>query len=256
MALHAFRYQLFVMAACGAMTGVSPTFGADCENSYFSESDYFNEIPLSHPSRTFATLQAAAKSGNSQAQRSLAVSFETGYLVASCSRKATYWYGKASAAGDAVAHEWLSRQKKFAAMYSGAECSGASCFDGDPDENRTAILYANAHKGEHYFAPLTINGHTVEGLIDTGASDVAMSFETARQLEINPSGGKLGQASTAAGNISTTSLIVPLVEVAGVKLRNVRVTVGITGTPLIGMSFLSRVDMTMGTGVLAMKKRQ
>lgn len=213
-------------------------------------------MPLGRPSEAFASLHSAAKGGDAKAQRSLAVSYETGYLVAACSKKASYWYEKAAAAGDAFAQDWLSRHKKFSAMVAGAECSGESCFDSNSSENRTAILYANAHKGEHYFAPLTINGHTVEGLIDTGASDVAMSVETARQLEIDVSGGKTGQSATANGNIATTRIVVPLVEVAGVKLRNVRVTVGITGAPLIGMSFLSRVDMTMGTGVLAMKKRQ
>lgn len=256
MILSNIRCSLLIPAACFVLAGISSAFGADCENKYFSETDYQNEAPLRQPPKAFISIQTAAKGGNIQAQRSLAVSYETGYLVASCSTKARYWYEKAAAAGDAVAKEWIGRNKMFAGMFSGPECSGASCFDGDSNENRTAILYANAHKGEHYFAPLTINGHTVEGLIDTGASAVAMSHETARQMEINVSDGKAGQAATAAGNISTTTITVPLVEVAGVKLRNVRVTVGITGTPLIGMSFLSRVDVTMGTGVLAMKKRQ
>lgn len=250
------QQRLLLTTACYFLSGIDAVFGAGCENKYFSESEYQNEAPLRQPSKAFTSIQSAAKSGNAQAQRSLAVSYETSYLVASCSTKARYWYEKAAAAGDAIAQEWITRQKRFTSISSGPECSGASCFDGDLNENRTAILYANAHKGEHYFAPLTINGHTVEALIDTGASAVAMSHETARQMEINVSDGKAGQAVTAAGNIATTTLIVPVVEVAGVKLRNVRVTVGITGTPLIGMSFLSRVDVTMGTGVLAMKKRQ
>ena len=250
-----FHGRLFAAVICCSLSGLGAAWG-DCENRYFSATDNLNAIPLSRPAKAFTDLLSAAQAGNAQAQRSLAVFYETGYLVAACSKKAAYWYEKAATAGDAGAQDWLSRNKRFSAMFAGAECSGASCFDGDSNENRTAVLYANAHKGEHYFAPLTINGHTVEGLIDTGASTVAMSLETARQLEIDVSGGKSGQSATANGNIATTSLIVPLVEVAGVKLRNVRVTVGITGAPLIGMSFLSRVDMTMGTGVLAMKKRQ
>lgn len=255
MSFSRFHGRLFAAIIGCTLSGVGSAWG-DCENKYFSATDNLNEIPLRRPAKAFTDLLSAAQAGNAQVQRSLAVSYETGYLVAACSKKAAYWYEKAATAGDAGAQDWLSRHNKFSAIFSGAECSGASCFDGDSGDNRTAVLYANAHKGEHYFAPLTINGHTVEGLIDTGASAVAMSFETARQLEIDVLGGKAGQSATANGNIATTSLIVPLVEVAGVKLRNVRVTVGITGTPLIGMSFLSRVDMTMGTGVLAMKKRQ
>lgn len=256
MNLAAFRHRFFVATTCLALCAVNSAYGADCANKYFAPGDNFNETPLSSPAKAFAALLAAAKGGNVAAQRSLAVSYETGYLVSACSSKSLYWYDKAAAAGDEIARNRINRHKKFDVMLSGAECAGNSCFDGDSDENRTAILYANAHKGEHYFAPLTINGHTVEGLIDTGASNVAMSFETARQLEINVSDGNAGRSATAAGTISTVSVVVPMIEVAGVKLQNVRVTVGITGEPLIGMSFLSRVDMTMGTGVLAMKKRQ
>ncbi|MCG2577399.1 retroviral-like aspartic protease family protein [Dechloromonas sp. XY25] len=255
MSFFRFHGRLFAAAVCCTLSGMGLAWG-ECENRYFAATDHLNATPLSRPAKAFADLLSAAQAGNAQAQRSLAVSYESGYLVAACSKKAGYWYEKAAAAGDAAAQDWLGRHQKFSAMFAAAECSGASCFDGDSGDNRTAVLYANANKGEHYFAPLTINGHTIEGLIDTGASAVAMSLETARQMEIDVSGGKTGQSATANGNIATTSLIVPLVEVAGVKLRNVRVTVGITGTPLIGMSFLSRVDMTMGTGVLAMKKRQ
>ncbi|UCV24619.1 retropepsin-like aspartic protease [Ferribacterium limneticum] len=256
MNLSTFCHRIFVATTCFALCAINSAFSADCANNYFAPGDHFNETPLSSPTKAFASLLAAAKGGDVPAQRSLAVSYEAGYLVSACSKKALYWYGKAAAAGDEIALNRINRHKKFDAMLSGAECAGNSCFDGDPDENRTAILYANAHKGEHYFAPLIINGHTVEGLIDTGASNVAMSFETARQLEINVSDGSAGRSATAAGTISTVSVVVPMVEVAGVKLHNVRVTVGITGEPLIGMSFLSRVNMTMGTGVLAMKKRQ
>lgn len=250
------RYRSLITATCFALTGIGNAVGADCENLYFSETDYRNEAPLKNPPQTLLSIQKAAKSGNAQAQRSLAVSYETAYLVASCSPKARYWYEKAAAAGDATAREWIERNNTFAAMLSGPECSGQGCFDSDTNENRVAVLYANANKGEHYFAPLTINGRTVEGLIDTGASTIAMSFETAQKLGINASKGKTGMSATAAGNISTTTITVPQVEVAGVKLRNVKVTVGITGTTLIGMSFLSRLDVAMGTGVLTMKKRQ
>ncbi|RIX46241.1 MAG: TIGR02281 family clan AA aspartic protease [Rhodocyclales bacterium GT-UBC] len=250
------RYRSLISATCFALAGIGAAFGADCENLYFSESDYRNEVPLKKPTRAFLSIQKAAKNGNPQAQRSLAVSYETAYLVTSCSPLARYWYEKAAAAGDVTAKEWMERDKTLTAMLSGPECSGPACFDGDANENRVAVLYANANKGEHYFAPLTINGHTVEGLIDTGASTIAMSLETAKKLGINASNGKAGMSATAAGNITTTTVTVPQVDVAGVKLRNVKVTVGITGTPLIGMSFLSRVDVSMGTGVLMMKKRQ
>ena len=254
MSLYPIRFNFFALTACAALFGIIPSWGHACETRYFSDSDYLRQTPLARPTREFSTLYSAAKSGNAQAQRSLAVAYEAGYLVSACEEKAAYWYEKAAAAGDAFAQDWMSRHKTFNALFSGPECVGDQCSDGNQTENHTAILYANNHKREHYFAPVTINGHTVEGLIDTGASNVAMSYETARKLEITTLGGKNGLSATAAGNIPTTEIVVPLIDVSGVKLRNVRVTVGISGQTLIGMSFLSRVDMTMGTGVLAMKK--
>lgn len=251
--------SLFVVdrrLCAAALLAVLPAWAVGCETFYFSARDYANEIPLKQPAREFVSLMTAARNGNGQAQRSLAVSYETGYLVAPCSRKAAYWYERAAASGDVVAREWQARNKRFSTLLAGPECSADACLDSDAPENRTAILYASTHRGEHYFAPITINGQTVEGLIDTGASDVAMSIESARLFGIDFAEGKRGLSATAAGNITTTRVVVPQVEVAGVKLRNVRVTVGITGAPLIGMSFLSRVDLLMGTGVLVMKKRQ
>lgn len=230
--------------------------GDDCDGKFFAESDNNDENPLTRPTKAFTALYKAARSGDATAQRSLAVAYETGYLVSRCEEKALHWYDKAASAGDDVARKWMSQHKTFAAMRSGPECAGDHCFGPGSEENRVAVLYASPNRRDHYFAPLTINGHTVEGIIDTGASTIAMSAETARQLGIDIAGGKLGRSSTASGTITTTSIVVPLVDIAGIRLRNVPVSVGITGMPLIGMSFLSRVNITMASGQLTMSKRQ
>lgn len=120
-----------------------------------------------------------------------------------------------------------------------------------------AVLYANSSKSNHFYAPLTINGRTVRGLIDTGASNIAMSAGTAKSFGIDHSGGKAGATSTANGKVATALVTVPLIEVAGIKVRNVPVSIGISGEEvLIGMSFLSRVSVLMGTGTLTMSQRK
>ena len=78
----------------------------------------------------------------------------------------------------------------------------------------------------------------------------------AKSFGINYSDGKTGQASTANGKVATTLVTVPLIEVAGIKVRNVPVSIGISGEMLIGMSFLSRVNVSMGSGTLTMSKRK
>ena len=117
------------------------------------------------------------------------------------------------------------------------------------------MLYASQQRGRHFFAPVSINGKTVEGIIDTGASMVAMSTDAARAFGINYANGTPGMASTANGKIQTYRVVVPQVDVAGIKVKNVPVTVGITGELLVGMSFLSQLDVSMTSDTLTMKKR-
>ena len=92
-------------------------------------------------------------------------------------------------------------------------------------------------------------------MIDTGASMVAMSPETAAAFGIKYTTGTQGLASTANGKINTYRVVVPLVEVAGIKVRNVPVSVGITGELLVGMSFLSQLDVSITADTMTMRKR-
>lgn len=228
---------------------------AACENRYYGEVDPAREVPLANPAKPLARLLKSAAAGDSAAQRSLAISYDAGYLVAPCPEKARLWFGKAAAAGDEAAQQWQVRDQALAGLREGPECLGASCLGSDDSGRQAAVLYANAARNNHFFAPLTINGKTVDGLIDTGASVVALSAETARLLGIGFADGKQGMASTAGGKITTTTVTVPRLEVAGIVAYNVPVSIGIAGEPLIGLSFLNRVNMTVSAGVLTMTKR-
>jgi clan AA aspartic protease (TIGR02281 family) len=188
----------------------------------------------------------------------LAISYDTGYLVSRCPTKALYWYKKAAESGDDAAKKWLSRHKIFAALFAGPECIGRHCPIPDADEHFVAVLYANSSRHDHFIAPMTINGHTASGLIDTGASMIAMNDKMAKDFGIDYSNGKKGYATIANGQkIPSTAVIVPIVEVAGIKLRDVSVNVSEGAGPLlIGMSFLSRLNVSMGQGTLSMRKRE
>ncbi len=196
----------------------------------------------------------AAYAGNAQASRSLAAAYEAGYLVSRCREKAHYWYMKAAGAGDSVAQRRAGELQELARLASGPECIGAYCSDNHDGRAHVAMFYAG--RNGHYFAPLTINGVTVDGLIDTGASSIAVSHDTARQLGIDKLPGVQGTSQTANGVVNTTSVMVPSVTVSGITLQDVRVSIGITGNPLIGMSFLSRLHLRMGSGALSMSRGQ
>ena len=109
-----------------------------------------------------------------------------------------------------------------------------------PGPRHAASFVAAANN--HYFAPVTINGVTEQGMIDTGASTIAMSPESAKHFGIDASHGKQQQFQTANGKTIDSVITVPKIQVGGLVLRNVMVSVGSSGPILIGMSsdFLSR----------------
>lgn len=231
--------------------------GKDCDGRYYAASDHQNRVPLRQPSAEFSASLEKAKAGDAVQQRSIAARYESGYLVSRCAEEAARWYYKAAESGDEIARKWVSRQQALKSLSEGAECVANGCSGSSlTDETRIAVLHANIYRGKHYFAPVTINGRTVEGIIDTGASVVAMSEETAKAFGIKFSGAPQGISSTANGKITTYRVVVPQIEVAGIKVRNVPVSIGITGELLVGMSFLSQLDVSIQSDTLTMKKRQ
>ena len=243
--------RLALFAVCAAFL---PVAHAECDAQYFAPEDNDNTRPLRRPHGEFLAMLRAANAGNAQATRSLAAAYESGYLVSRCAEKAQYWYTKAAGAGDTIAKRRAEQLQELARLASGPECIGAYCSENHDGRGHVAMFYAG--RNGHYHAPLTINGVTVEGMIDTGASTIAVSQETARKLGIDSMPGKQGTARTANGMIETTNVIVPSVTVSGITLHDVRVSIGITGDPLIGMSFLSRLHVRMGSGALSMSHNQ
>jgi clan AA aspartic protease (TIGR02281 family) len=235
-----------LVASCGTARA------SECSEQYFAPEDNDNAHALARPHGAFLKMRQAAKTGGAAEMRNLAVAYEAGYLVSQCEDKAATWYGRAAQAGDHIARQWMENHEKAALRRAGPECAGDHCFGRYDGEVRTAVFYSG--RNGHYFAPVTINGVTEMGLIDTGSSAIAMSEETARSFGINSLSGDTVIATTANGNISARSVTVPSVSVSGLTLRNVRVTVGIQGSMLIGMSFLSRVNVRMEPGLLSMSK--
>lgn len=93
----------------------------------------------------------------------------------------------------------------------------------------------------------TINGLTVNFLVDTGASLVAMNSAEAKRLGINYRlDGTPTTASTASGLAPAYQVRLARVKVGGIELREVdgMVIEGLSPTEvLLGMSFLSRLEM-------------
>lgn len=231
------------------------SYAADCEGRYFSPDDYRSEHALAQPHKDFRDMAKAAQLGRAVDMRNLAVSYEAGFLVSKCLDKAVYWYKKAAQGGDKIATQWIDEYIELKRMGDGPGCVGAFCTAANKSQSARLATFYSGHNG-HYFAPLTINGVTEPGLIDTGASSIAMSADTAQRYGIDKLPGAEGKASTANGVITTRNVLVPSITVAGITLEHVRVSIGITGTTLIGMSFLSRLNVQMTSGTLTLAKRE
>lgn len=114
------------------------------------------------------------------------------------------------------------------------------------------ILQRN--RAGQYLAEGEVNGRPVTFLLDTGATQVALSTGLAREL-----GLKLGPPvtlSTAAGSVRGYSARLHSVRLAGIEMRDVSALVsdGLEpGLVLLGMNFLKQLEITQRGDQLILK---
>ncbi|MCJ8054486.1 TIGR02281 family clan AA aspartic protease [Shinella curvata] len=106
--------------------------------------------------------------------------------------------------------------------------------------NRSAVISADAEG--HFTGLFSINGRKEEGLVDTGASMIALNVTTAQRLGIDRARLNFRYAvETANGKARAAYVRLDKVEIGPVKVENVGAMVlddkALSGT-LIGMSFL------------------
>src|SRR5690606_7594403 len=91
-----------------------------------------------------------------------------------------------------------------------------------------------------------VNGTHIRFMVDTGASDVALTAADARRLGIDPQSLAYNTPyQTANGTIYAARVVLDRVTVGGIALRDVRASISQgdgLGTSLLGMSFLGRLD--------------
>ncbi len=114
--------------------------------------------------------------------------------------------------------------------------------DGPSDETTVHIYPDNLGM---YRTGGTINNSSINFLVDTGATLIAMSSRHANLLGINYRlNGVKSIAATASGNVRTYIVSLDKVTVGGITLTNVKAAVIKGDHPrqvLLGMSFLSRI---------------
>lgn len=109
-----------------------------------------------------------------------------------------------------------------------------------------------------YLTAGSINGRSVNMLVDTGATSVAMNTAQARSLGINFSAGQVGSSRTAGGIVKSYSVMLDRVKLGSIEVKKVRAAVleGIYPTyVLLGMTFLNHVELQESEGVMTLTKK-
>ena len=105
----------------------------------------------------------------------------------------------------------------------------------------------------------SINGYTVDFLVDTGASVIALNSSTAKRLGIQYKlEGKETIVATASGKELAYSVVLDQVKVGEIMLRNISAVVIDGEEPkkiLLGMSYLGRLNMVNKDQKLSLEEK-
>ena len=113
----------------------------------------------------------------------------------------------------------------------------------DASGRPTVVLKQN--RAGHYLGNGTINGHPVEFLVDTGATDIAIPIELADRLGLRP--GMPRQYQTANGLVTAYATWIEELTIGPIAIRNVRASLnpGMGSMDiLLGMSLLKELEFT------------
>ena len=111
--------------------------------------------------------------------------------------------------------------------------------------------------GGHYGGLASINGHSIEFIVDTGATSIAMGSDVASRLGLDYSASTAAAAMTANGAVAARKLTLDKVTIGDVTVFNVEAMVVPQAMPvvLLGNSFLSRFQMRSDNDSLVLDKK-
>jgi len=129
---------------------------------------------------------------------------------------------------------------------------------GAPAGSSSGSVTLTADSRGHYVTLGQINGNTIQLLVDTGATLIALPSSDARRLGINYLNGQRGYTETANGKATAYRITLDTVKIGDITLHNVDAVVmegdGLK-IALLGMSFLNRTEMKRDGQSLTLIKR-
>ena len=124
------------------------------------------------------------------------------------------------------------------------------------ESTRENVTLAADNRG-HFFADGMVNGGAVRFLLDTGASMVTLPASDAQRLGIDYRKGERSLMKTANGQVTVYRVRLDSVRVGAITVSGVEAGVLEAGldVPLLGMSFLNRVDMKREGDLMMLTRR-
>jgi len=113
------------------------------------------------------------------------------------------------------------------------------------EERRAGNALIRKSADGHFWTDARVNGRTTRFMVDTGASYVALPYADARRMDVRPRDEDFTvTVQTANGATKAAPVMLREIRISGVTLTNVQAVVLKDGldTPLLGMSFLNRLD--------------
>jgi len=129
-------------------------------------------------------------------------------------------------------------------------------FAGVPTDLRQSVALTADARG-HFSASGSVNGYPTRFLVDTGATAVALSAAEARRMGVDYQAGQETVVQTAAGAMPAWRVKLNIVKVGGITLNQVDGLVVEAGLamPLLGMSFLNRMEMRREGSTMTLTQR-
>lgn len=115
-----------------------------------------------------------------------------------------------------------------------------------PEQPKRRQITVDANSYGHFHVNAQIAGKPVEFMTDTGATYVALSYETAMSLGIRPEALKFdGRSTTANGVARVASISLEAIRIGDILMRDVQAVVAEPGRMaqnLLGMTFIGRLS--------------
>ncbi len=109
----------------------------------------------------------------------------------------------------------------------------------------------------HFYLTATVDGAEITFVLDTGASEIVLTDRDAARAGIDTTNlAYVGRAQTANGMVETAPVTLGTVSLGGVTDRGVPAVVngGDLDTSLLGMSYLSRYEITISDRALTLRR--